>query len=80
MTNEIIVALLAFAGTVVGSVVSIVMSNRLTTYKIDELKKTVEKHNSLIERTFKLEQETAVIEERVGAIDRRVGSIEKELT
>ena len=77
--NDIVVALLSFLGMVIGSVVSIVTSSRLTTYKIDELTKIVEKHNSLIERTYHLEQTTAVLDERVGAIDRRVESIEKGL-
>ena len=57
--NDVVVALLSFLGMVIGSVVSIVTSSRLTTYKIDELTKIVEKHNSLIERTYHLEQTTA---------------------
>ena len=55
MSETIIVAVLSLVGTCVGSVVAIITSNNLTKYKIEELTKEVEKHNSVIERTFLLE-------------------------
>ena len=63
--NEIVVAILAFAGTVIGSGLSIFANARLTNYKIDELKKTVEKHNSLIDRTYRLEGRMDVVETEI---------------
>ena len=38
----------------------------------------VNRHNNLIERTFRLEQECAVLEERVRAADRRIDGLEEE--
>lgn len=36
--------------------------------KIDELRRQVEKHNSLIERTYRLEQDVAVLKNDVESI------------
>ena len=37
----------------------------LIEYKLEELTKKVEKHNSVIERTYKLESKVAVMEQRL---------------
>jgi cytoskeletal protein CcmA (bactofilin family) len=55
MMTEITVALLAFLGTCVGTLGGILAANKLTVYRISQLEKKVEKHNSVVERTFKLE-------------------------
>lgn len=41
--------------------------------KIDELARRVEKHNCLIERTYKLEQDMAVVRRDVDALEERSG-------
>lgn len=56
MHAEITVALLSLAGTTIGSIAGIMAANKLTTYRIDELEKKVDKHNELIERVTILEQ------------------------
>lgn len=53
--NEIIVALLGFAGTLLGSLLGVVTAQKLTQYRLAQLEDKVNKHNNLIERTFKLE-------------------------
>ena len=73
--SEIIVALLAFLGTILGSGLSIVANQKLTNYKLDELRKTVEKHNSLIERTFRLEEHAAVTDEKLNYLEEKVRGI-----
>ena len=40
----------------------------LIEYKLEELTKRVEKHNSVIERTYKLESKVAVVEQRLDDI------------
>lgn len=77
MSETVIVALLSLAGTAIGSVVAVVTSSSLTNYKIDELKKQVEKHNSLVERTFRLEEKAAVIEEQIKVANHRIEDLEK---
>ena len=55
MTETMIVALLGFAGTLVGSLFGVLAAQKLTQYRLSQLEDKVNKHNNLIERTFKLE-------------------------
>lgn len=55
MDNAIIVALLGFAGTLLGSLFGILAAQKLTQYRISQLEEKVNKHNNLIDRTYKLE-------------------------
>lgn len=65
MTEAIIVAILSLAGTLIGTFGGIMAANKLTNYRIEQLEKKVEKHNSVIERVFKLEEREAVMEEEI---------------
>ena len=56
MDNTIIVAILGCLGTIIGSGLGVVASSKLTNFRIEQLEKKVDKHNSVIERTFKLEE------------------------
>ena len=53
--NEIIVALLGFVGTLLGSLFGVLAAQKLTQYRLAQLEEKVNKHNNLIERTYKLE-------------------------
>jgi len=55
MTEAIIVALLGFAGTMLGSLLGVLAAQKLTQDRLAKLEEKVEKHNRIIERTFKLE-------------------------
>ena len=65
MSDAIIVALLSLAGTVMGSWAGVRQANKLTNYRIEQLEKKVDKHNSIVERTYELEKKIAVIEEEI---------------
>ena len=56
MNAEIIIALISLLGTLAGSLGGILVSSKLTNYRIGQLEKKQEKYNNLIERTFKLEE------------------------
>ena len=49
----------------------------LITYKLDELTKRVDKHNNVIERTYKLEELTAVQEEQIKVANHRIEDLER---
>lgn len=51
-------------------------STALIEYKIDELSKRVDKHNSLVERTYKLEETVSVIEEKIKVENHRIEDLE----
>lgn len=55
MDNTIVVALISFVGTCVGTIGGILATSKLTNYRLQQLEEKVNKHNSVIERTFKLE-------------------------
>ncbi|XKQ13246.1 hypothetical protein ACHLPM_05180 [Enterococcus faecalis] len=54
LSNEIVVAVIGLVGSTFGAFIGVVASANLTAYRIEQLEK-VEKHNGVIERTFKLE-------------------------
>ena len=55
MNDTIIVGLLSLIGTIAGTFGGILTANKLTTYRIERLEEKVNKHNNIIERTYKLE-------------------------
>ena len=65
MSQEVVVALLAFLGTCVGTLGGILAASKLTNYRIEQLEKKVEKHNSVGERTFKLVGEVSELQHKV---------------
>lgn len=72
MTAEIIIAILAFIGTCVGTVGGIIASARLTNYRLAQLEEKVGKHNNFAERM-------PVIEEQIKAIEKRLDVIEGKI-
>ena len=65
MTDVIIVALISLIGTIIGSLGGILASSKMTTYRIEQLEKKVEKHNNVVERMYRLETQVAVDEEEI---------------
>lgn len=65
MSETVLIALLSFAGTVVGSLLGILAANKLINYRLAQLEKKVEKHNNLVERMYNLETKVAVDEEEI---------------
>lgn len=48
----------------------------LINYKLEELTKRVDKHNNVIERTYKLEEKTAIQEEQIRVVNHRIADLE----
>ena len=74
--NDIWVALIALCGTVIGSFSGIIVANKLVNYRLEQLEKKVEKHNSVLERLFKLERRHEVLDEKVRAAVQRLSELE----
>jgi hypothetical protein len=70
MTSEVIVAIIAFFGTMVGTGGGIVVSSKLTNYRLEQLEKKVDKHNSVIERTYILEEKMKVANHRIEDLEK----------
>ncbi len=68
MEPELVSALLALIGTIVGSFGGIMTANRLTTYRLEQLEEKVKKHNNLVERMAIVEQSTKSAHHRIDEI------------
>ncbi len=79
MNTEIIVALIASGGGLLGSLVGVIASSKLTTYRIQQLENKVEKHNTVIERTYKLEETEVVMQEQIRVLNHRIADLEKQM-
>ena len=77
MSETVVVAAMSLVGTVFGSVIGILTSNKLTVYRIEQLEKKVEEHNKVVERTYKLEKEQEVEDEKIRVINHRISDLEK---
>ena len=49
------VAGMSLIGTLAGTFGGILVANKMTTYRIEQLEKKVAEHNKIVERTYKLE-------------------------
>jgi len=71
--TEIITALVAFAGTLIGTLGGILASNKLTSYRIEQLEKKVEKHNNIIERMYCVESSVKSAHHRIDELKEELG-------
>ena len=71
MSSESMVALLSLAGTLLGTFGGIITSSKLSNYRIEQLEKKVEKHNSIMERTYILEEKVKVANHRIDDLERK---------
>ncbi len=62
MTEAIIVALITFVGSLIGTYWANNKNQALIAYRLEQLEKKVNLHNNVIERTYQLEKEVKVIE------------------
>ena len=69
METEIIVALIALVGTLGGSFGGILVSSKLTNYRIKQLENKVAEHNNYARRM-------PVVEEQIKVINHRVSDLE----
>ena len=76
MQNELLIAILSFAGTSIGALGGILAANRLSNYRIEQLENQVKKHNNLIERMFNLEAKVDVLEEKQDVANHRISDLE----
>ena len=69
MEPEITVAVLALIGTLGGSFTGVLASAKLTAWRLQKLEEKVEKHNSVMERTFRLEEQMKVANQRIADLE-----------
>lgn len=81
MSETVIAALITSGITLTVCVVNNHFQNSKTSalidYKLTELTKRVDKHNNVIERTYKLEEITALHEEKLKVANHRIDDLEE---
>ncbi len=77
MSDAVVISLISLVGTLGGSFGGIMVANRLTNYRVEQLEKKVEKHNTIIERTYRLEKVIAVLENKEKVSEHRLDDLEK---
>lgn len=68
MSDAVLVATVSGVFTLLGSFLGVMASSKLTQYRLQKLEDKVNKHNSLIERTYKLEGRMDNVEKNMKGI------------
>ena len=74
--TEIIVGALALIGTLCGTYWSNRRAAALIAFRLEQLEARVDKHNRLVERTYRLEERAGVQEEKLRVVNHRIGDLE----
>ena len=77
MSETILVACITGGLALLGTFLSNRKSAALIAYRLEQLESKVEKHNNVIERTYKLEELTALQEEKIKVANHRIDDLEK---
>lgn len=76
--TNILVAVITAAGALLGTYFANRKSASLVEYRLEELEKKVDRHNNLIERTYKLEEQVAVHDEKIKVANNRIKNLEDD--
>lgn len=81
MSNEFLIAFVGLIGSLCGSIIGVVGSAKVLTYRVaqleEKLKKQCENCAVMDGRVDRLEEKTAVMEEKIKVVNHRVDNIEK---
>ena len=76
MSENIIIAVLSFLGTLLGAYIANRKSAAIMEYRLQQLEKKVDKHNTVIERTYALEKRADVMVEKINVANHRIADLE----
>lgn len=76
MDAGIWVAIISGVCSVVGVIITVAVGNNKTIYRIEQLEKKQDKHNTLIERMYKAEDKINILNERTESNTNRIEKLE----
>lgn len=76
MSNDILIALLALVGTLVGSGSGILISNKLVNYRIEQLEKKIDKY---ADNQEELKERLVVVEQSTKSAHHRIDDVVQQL-
>ena len=71
MDSKVICALVSLVGTIIGSLGGILVSSKLTAYRLEQLENRVAEHNNFARRMPVLEERIEQIEHRIERMENR---------
>lgn len=82
MNEMVAVALISGLCTAIPSLAATLIMNRknsvLMEYRLEQLEEKMDKHNSVIERTYNIEEKLALQEEKMKVANHRIEDLEKK--
>ena len=69
MSDTVIAALIAGVVAIISGLISGLIASKLTTWRIEQLEKKVDKHNGLVERMVKVEESTKAAHHRIDKVE-----------
>lgn len=79
MSDTVIVALLSLAGTMAGTYLANRKASALIAYRLEQLEEKVNKHNQVVERTYRLEDNDKLMEEKIKVANHRIEDLEHKV-
>ena len=79
MSEAILVAIITGGLALAGTFLSNSKSAALIAYRIEQLEIKVNRHNNVIERTYKLEERTELQEEKIKVANHRIDDLERRV-
>ena len=68
---SVLVALLSLAGTLIGTLGGILVSSKLTNFRLEQLENKVDKHNGFAEKIPVLQEQIRGLSDRLEDLERR---------
>ncbi len=78
MDAGIWVAIITGICTLAGVIVTVAVGNSKTIYRIEQLEKKQDKHNTLIERMYKAEDNINILKEKMSVANHRIDDLENK--
>lgn len=75
----IIVAIITGGFALLGNYIANRKSAAVMEYRLQQLETKMEKHNQIIERTYRLEESTAIQEEKIKSVNHRIDDLERKM-
>lgn len=75
MDSDLIVGLLSCIGTAAGAITGIIVSNRLSTYRIEQLEKKIDKYANNMDE---IKERLVIVEQSVKSAHHRLDDIAKQ--